>query len=64
MSKKEIVIRLCMLTTKVMNKKYNYTEPADCFCDASVLNSSFNFSPEVLKFIEEAVDEKLEKETV
>lgn len=62
MTKKEAVERLCALASHTAEKKFKWSEPADCFCGADQPYPSYRFSEKVLKFIEDAVNEALKKE--
>jgi hypothetical protein len=58
MDRDAVVERLCELATKVRDQHFGLLHPTDCFCEgASKFN--FQFSPEVIEFIEQAVNEKL-----
>lgn len=61
MTKQEVLMSLCSICHSVMDKKFDYMEPADCFCVGSS-DSNFQFSPKVLDFIRDAVREKLERQ--
>ncbi len=62
MKKIEIIRRLCTLTTLVGDKKFNHQIPHDCFCDEiHIDNRFFRFDEEIIKFIENAVKDKLDE---
>lgn len=62
MEKKELIARLCSLSREVMEKKFCYQRAADCFCGENpVTAGEFQFSPEILAFIETAVRKELAK---
>lgn len=65
MIKKEKVLeRLCEISSEVMDAMYNCSKPADCFCgDNPGHPNHFQFSEEVLSFIEDAVREKIGRES-
>lgn len=71
-ARNEVVKRFCQLAMEVSRTHFNHTEAADCFCGQSAegyeLNKAamemlgmgdYRFSDKVIKFIEEAVSEKL-----
>lgn len=63
MLKVEVQGRLCALARDVMDKKFGFRKAADCFCGANGADSNpmhFQFDPEVLKFIEDAVRKALD----
>lgn len=59
MTKKEVIERLCKLGSGVGEYK-NHMHAHDCFCREGPEEYGFNFSEEVMKFIEEAVATKIE----
>ena len=59
MEKQAVIERLCQLTTDVMAHGFNFSEPADCFCNEDLQDNNFQFSEDVILFIEAAVKEKL-----
>ncbi len=61
MKKQEVLERLCALCTLVADQKYDHKIPADCFCGIRS-ESFFDFHPEILAFIENAITEKLKGE--
>ena len=61
MNKAKLLRRLCTLTTMVMDLKFHFEVPADCFCDRG--DSHTATSEEVVAFIEAAVHEKLDRES-
>jgi len=65
MRKYEVIERLCSLTSEVMRGAYGCSIPADCFCGASKSKASdFQFSEEIIEFVENAVWEKIQKKTL
>jgi len=56
MNQQEVITRLCALSSKVMSERFQSTIPADCFCGEKKFET---FSPQVLEFIEQAVDKAL-----
>lgn len=61
LTKGEVRERLCRLATEVMSKKFGYLQPADCFCKDHT-KGDYQFSDEILKYVEDAVNQKMEKE--
>lgn len=62
-SKAEVIRNFCALSTKVMKEVYNYREAADCFCsDNNTPDEHFVFSDSVMEFIDDAVNERIERE--
>jgi len=59
--REEIIMRLCTICALVRSEMFP-KEPADCFCHMRK-NASFYFSPDVIEFVEDAVREKIERET-
>ena len=66
LSAPEVMARLCVLCSEVAEKKFQWTEPADCVCDGRHHKCNpnqscgmFRFSKKVLGFVEAAVREKL-----
>ena len=60
LDKEQTIERLCKLATLVMEVKYAYTKSADCFCkDSTHTEDSFRMEEDIIKFIEDAVKEKL-----
>ena len=59
MTREEVIKRFCALSTKVMEKQFNYLIPADCFCGEKAFGGAFD--SEIVEFIESAVEEKLAK---
>jgi hypothetical protein len=55
-TRKEVISRLCELTSKVGNQVFNNTVPHDCFCTEE---KGFQFSEKVLEFIEDAVKKEI-----
>jgi len=60
-NKRELVDRFCKLSRRVAHCQFRFREPADCFC-ALHDDPYFQFSEKVIKFIEEAVEEKLDRD--
>jgi len=63
MTKNEVIVRFCALSSKVQEEHFNYSVPADCFCGAKPEFGSFQFAEEVIKYIETAVHRKLDKQS-
>ena len=61
MKREEIIKKFCELSAKVMEKKFKYAIPADCFCE-HYDKDNFQFDQAVIDFIIDATNEKLEKE--
>jgi len=59
MTKQEVIARFCALSNEVMNRKFECREAADCFCSEAEHNLGFNFSEDIMQFIERAVEAKL-----
>jgi len=57
MTRQDVLKRFCQLSDDVMTKVFMCRVAADCFCRK---DKHFNFSAEVVKFIEEAVREKID----
>lgn len=62
LEKAEVIEALCILADKVGEHKFNHTVASDCFCENGDPEEYFRFDEEVLQFIKDAVDEKLNKE--
>lgn len=60
MTKHEITEAYCKLSSRVMDEVFHYNHFADCFCGkVDLTDSSYQFSEEIYKFIEDAVNEKI-----
>lgn len=59
MDKDAALIRLCHLTSEVMARRFDYHEPADCFCSHSFRHETT--SEAVIEFIENAVRKELKE---
>ena len=42
--KKEVIEKLCLISTRVMTKAFKDTQPADCFCSDNMGRLGFQFS--------------------
>lgn len=62
MDKSEVIEALCILANEAGEHRFNHTVASDCFCQYSGPDESFLFDEEVLQFIKDAVDEKLNRE--
>ena len=68
MSRKMVLVEFCDLSTWVMGKAFNYSVPADGFCDHCVSSygkeerKNFCFGSEITEYIRKAVKEKMERE--
>lgn len=63
MEKQKVIERFCALASKVGNEKYKSQYAADCFCGTNPntwLTNNFQFEEPIMKFIEEAIEEKLQ----
>lgn len=58
LDKKEVIERLCLLSSIVAEDHFNWGLGADCICK-HVRADSFRYEREVMEFIEGAVHEKL-----
>lgn len=62
LDKSEVIQRFCKLASKVGEVKFKHKIPHDCFCKEKCYNQNyFQFDEEVLEFIEDAVNDKLEE---
>jgi hypothetical protein len=59
MTRQEVITRLCELVSLVNAEVFQFRVASDCFCEEG--NVNFQFEEEVIRFIEDAVKEKLEK---
>jgi len=61
--KEEVIERLCILASQVATVKFHNSIPADCFCGETKFSTGnaeiIEVSPEVIAFIEAAVQNKL-----
>lgn len=63
MTKEQVLERLCIVVTKVGAEAFHEAEAHDCFCPVGQSNpSTFRVDEAVMKFIEDAVDEKIKKQ--
>lgn len=61
MDKHEVIEAFCKLSREVMEKKFNFIQPADCFCNPGAKPmGSYQFSTEIMQFIENAVRKELD----
>lgn len=64
--KSEVIKEACSIVYLVYNTIGDYSDPCDCFCEESndrdAKGWSFTHSDKVLKYIEQAVKEKLLKD--
>jgi hypothetical protein len=63
----EVQQRLCLLTTRVAGEVFKWNAAADCWCGenpVSALGYPFSMDESVLRYIEDAVQEKMERELV
>jgi hypothetical protein len=61
MTKQETIERFCKLSRVVLDEVFDFQSCADCFCTDKD-ERWFQFQENVMKFIEDAVDEKVGKE--
>ena len=63
MTRQQVIERYCLLSKKVAIEVFKFTVPADCFCGdnkfAAEHPEHYQYSDEVIQFIEDAVNEKL-----
>ncbi len=59
MTKIEVIQAFCKLSNEIRTEVFNDDVPADCFCHDNVF---FQFDRNVLAWIKEAVQEKLQRE--
>ena len=62
--KQEVITRLCALASVVGDKEFQNRHAHDCFCHKSLMECGFQFSDNVLEFIEQAVHEKLNRTAI
>lgn len=62
MRRHHVISRLCELTTRVGTEKFKSTATHDCFCSSSTLGETAVVNTEILDFIAEAIQEKLDRE--
>jgi len=61
MSKDQVIKQFCQLSSKVMDRVFSFSKPADCFCENKE-SVNYQYSPEVIEFIKQAVQEKLDRQ--
>jgi len=62
MNKDQVIKRLCALSSNVGSRKFKSSIPHDCFCeDGKNSCFSFQFDEQIIEFIEQAVNEKLNR---
>ena len=62
MKKRDVIERFCQISDRVASFK-NHMISADCFCGTSDLwDHNFTFDPDILDFIENAINEKHERD--
>jgi len=63
MTRQQVIERYCLLSKKVATDVFRFTVPADCFCGdnkfAAENPAYYQYSEDVIRFIEDAVNEKL-----
>jgi hypothetical protein len=59
MTKAKVIERLCALCSEVGDAVYQHSYATDCFCGPDTTN--FQFEEIILKYIEEAVKEKIDR---
>lgn len=62
LTKQGAIGRLCALCTNVAERVFDWEHSADCFCGEDF--DGYRMGTEVVKFIEEAVKEKIERDKV
>jgi len=61
-TKEEVLSRFCKLSDQVMTEVFKCNIPADCFCstcDTEALIFNFQFSEQIIRFIETAVGDRI-----
>lgn len=61
MTKKEVMERFCALSHDVMMERYDYMLSAGCFCGLGVDHITYQYDPEIMAFIENAVYRALDE---
>lgn len=62
MTRNEVVKRFCELSSKVGAQHFHHDFSYDCFCEDSTAHPAlFSFDEAVMKFVEDAVNEKMAK---
>lgn len=62
MDRAEVTQRFCNLSAEVAAREFSWERASDCFCDPTREPiGSFQYDAEVIRFIEEAVEEKFAK---
>ncbi len=61
MNKEEVLEEFCKLSELVGRVKFNHLYPYDCFCGKNKDIRGYMYGEEILTFISEAVNEKLER---
>lgn len=64
MKKNEVIKELCRICTGIADQRNDHSLPHDCFCGDYDNDDTFQFSQWYLNFIDEAVNEKIEREKV
>jgi len=68
MTRQEVLSKLCEITSEVGREVYHSQYAHDCFCGASKFADKgifkFLFESQVLDYIRDAVNEKMERERV
>jgi hypothetical protein len=63
MERQQVLEALCVIAREVQYAKFHYAISADCFCGLNKMTwGNYEFSPQVIDFIREAVNEKLARE--
>jgi hypothetical protein len=64
LTRRDVIARLCRLTSKVMNERHGYHIPADCFCEGGPRDpiGGYQFDERIVLFVESAVDNALAAE--
>jgi hypothetical protein len=64
MKRPEILRILCTLATEVGEKRFDNELEHDCFCGLGYRASGFQFHPEIVAYIINAVHEKMKMEGI
>ncbi len=59
MTQQQVIERYCMLSAKVAEEVFDYQHAADCFCKPAPSGWEYRYEEAVIKFIEDAVQEKI-----
>ena len=63
MKQKAIIARFCALASDVGTKVFAHKHAHDCFCgENKITTGSFQFEPEIIRYIEKVVREAIKKD--